>query len=142
MLDSFAIGNLTADPTIRDTNSGSKMCTFTVACRTNQKDPNGGMATAFVQAAVFGRQADTAAMYLKKGSKVAIAGGLSTRDYTAKDGTNRTALQITVDRMEFLTPRGDDDNATQSAAPRSNNQRKTAPQKQETVDDYDPDLPF
>lgn len=138
MLDSFAIGNLTHDPTIRDTNSGGTMCTFTVACRTNQKDPNGGMATAFIQAAVFGRQADTAAKYLKKGSKVAIAGGLSTRDYTAKDGTNRTALQITVDRMEFLTPRDDDNNDAQPSASRGGGQRKPAPQKQATPED----LPF
>ena len=144
MLDAYAIGNLTADPTLRDLSNGNKMCSFTVACRTNQKDTSGQPVTAFVQATVFGRQADSANTYLKKGSKVAVGGGFSTRDYTAKDGTARTALQINVDRMEFLSGRSDGDNEAPSKPSQSASRKsKQAPPPDDDEEEDDgSDLPF
>lgn len=143
MLDANAIGNLTSDPTLRDLPNGNKMCSFTVACRTNQKDTNGQPVTAFVQATVFGKQADSANTYLKKGSKVAVGGAFSTREYTAKDGTARTALQINVDRMEFLSGRSDGDGETASRPAQSASKKaKQAPPPDDGDDNEEDDLPF
>lgn len=142
MLDAYAIGNLTHDPTLRDTQNGNKMCSFSIACRTNQRDTSGQPVTQFVQATVFGKQADTANTYLKKGSKVAINGPFSTRDYTAKDGTARTALQITVDRMEFLSSKSDGETDQPRTAAPAAAKRQSKPAQPQYEEDDGSDLPF
>lgn len=140
MLEAYAIGNLTSDPTLRATNNGGQMCNFSIGCRTSQKDAAGGPVTQFIQVTAFGKQAESAGAYLKKGNKVAVIGGLSTREYTAKDGTARTSVQITANNLEFLTPRGE--GQSESAA-KSAPAAKKAPVKAQPSPEEDPDyLPF
>lgn len=139
MLEANAIGNLTSDPTLRSTANGSQMCNFSIACRTSQKDTAGQAVTQFIQVTVFGKQAESAGTYLKKGSKVAITGSLTTRDYTAKDGTARTSIQITANNMEFLTPRSDEQTVKPAAATAP---KKAAPKPQAVVEENPDDLPF
>lgn len=139
MIEAFGIGNLVRDPELRQTQGGHQMCSFTLACRTNQRDTNNEPITEFIQVTTFGRQAENAAKFLTKGSKAAVSGAFNTRAYTAKDGTNRTALQITADRLEFLSSNNQQgqQGGGQQQATRQRTQNAALP----PVDDPD-ELPF
>ena len=106
MLEATAIGNLTRDPELRSTSGGS-MCNFSIGVRTVQKDAQGGYVSQFVQVTMFGKQAENASTYLKKGSKVAVTGGLSLKDYKTKEGQDRSAMQLIASNIEYLTARSE-----------------------------------
>jgi single-strand DNA-binding protein len=55
--------------------------------------------------AVFGRQAEVADQYLKRGMKVLVDGRLAIRTYTGNDGVERTSVEVTADNFQMLTPR-------------------------------------
>lgn len=137
MLEATAIGNLTSDPTTRTLNNGNTLCSFGLACRTSQRDDSGQPVTEFIQVAVFGRQGENAAKYLRKGSKACVTGGLYTRVYNAKDGTARTSVQLTASNLEFLSARPESEAPQQNTRAASTRTRQAAP----VVEDKD-ELPF
>jgi single-strand DNA-binding protein len=99
-------GNLTADPDLRSTPSGTAVCSLRVACNTRRKDgeewvdkPN------YFNVTVWGAQGENAARYLSKGRPVAIDGRLEWREWEAQDGTKRQATDIIADSVQFLGSR-------------------------------------
>lgn len=98
----FIAGNLTRDPELRALPSGANVATFGVA--TNRvwydQDRNKQEATEFHNIVVFGRQAETTAQYLKKGSGVLVEGRLQTRSWD-KDGQKQYRTEIVADRVQF-----------------------------------------
>lgn len=98
----FVAGNLTRDPEQRALPSGTNVTTFGVA--TNRvwydQDRNKQEATEFHNIVVFGRQADTCAQYLKKGSGVLVEGRLQTRSWE-KDGQKQYRTEIVAERVQF-----------------------------------------
>jgi len=82
----FIIGNLTRDPEMRSIPSGMKVTSFGVATNRVWKDQNGEKKEAadFHNIVVFGRQAETVAQYLKKGSSVLVEGRIQTRSWEDK----------------------------------------------------------
>lgn len=98
----FVAGNLTRDPELRALPSGANVCTFSVA--TNRvwynQDKQKQEATEYHNIVVFGRQAETSAQYLKKGSGVLIEGRLQTRSWD-KDGQKQYRTEIVADRVQF-----------------------------------------
>lgn len=99
----FVFGNITRDPELRALPSGMNVCSFGVATNRVFKDRDGKKQeqTDFHNIVVFGRQADTVAQYLKKGSSVFIEGRMQTRSWDGKDGEKKYRTEIVADRVQF-----------------------------------------
>ncbi len=98
------IGNLTRDPELKAIPSGIKVCSFSVATNRVWKDKNGAKQEAadYHNVVVFGRQAETVAQYMKKGSQVMIEGRMQTRSWDdAGTGTKKYRTEIIADRVQF-----------------------------------------
>lgn len=97
------IGNLTRDPESRALPSGVTVTSFSVATNRVWKDKGGAKqeSTDFHNIVVFGRQAETVAQYLKKGSSVLIEGRIQTRSWEGADGVKKYRTEIVADRVQF-----------------------------------------
>lgn len=95
------IGNLTKDPEIRG--ADTKVASFTLAV--SRKD---GKAD-FPRITCFGKTAEIAERYLKKGSKVAIEGSIRTGSYQDRAGKTVYTTDVNADRVEFLNTREEED---------------------------------
>ena len=95
------IGNLTRDPEMRQTVAGKPVCTFTLAVNRRGRDAG----CDFVSVVCWQTTAETVCKYLHKGDKIAVAGRLQTRSYTAKDGGKRYVTEVVADEVEFLPRR-------------------------------------
>lgn len=99
----FVIGNLTRDPEMKSLPSGIKVTTFSLATNRVWKNKDGATqeGTDYHNIVVFGRQAETAAQYLKKGSNALVEGRMQTRSWDAQDGTKKYRTEIVADRVQF-----------------------------------------
>lgn len=97
------IGNLTRDPELKSLPSGIQVTSFSVATNRVWKDKNGAKqeSTDYHNVVVFGRQAETAAQYLRKGSNVLVEGRMQTRSWDATDGSKKYRTEIVADRIQF-----------------------------------------
>jgi single-strand DNA-binding protein len=103
------IGNLGRDPETRFTNSGSSVTNFSIATTDTFADKTGARQerTDWHNIIVWGKQGETCAQYLKKGSAVYVEGRISYREYEAKDGSGkRKVTEIVAQRVQFLGGRG------------------------------------
>jgi single-strand DNA-binding protein len=118
-------GNLTRDPEQKSLPSGMSVTSFSVATNRvyNDRDGKRQEATEYHNVVVFGRQAETAAQYLKKGQGVFVEGRLQTRSWD-KDGQKQYRTEIVADRVQFGPKSGGGDYSG-SAAPKS----ESAPQQ-------------
>ena len=99
----FIIGNLTGEPEKRTTSKGDTCCTFTVAVN---KRTNGELTKAdFFRVTAWRQLGDLCAQYLAKGRKVAVIGSVAASAYKSNSGELRASLEITADRVEFLSPK-------------------------------------
>ncbi|MDX5446457.1 MAG: single-stranded DNA-binding protein [Zoogloeaceae bacterium] len=106
------IGNLGADPETRYAPSGDAICNLRIATTETWKDKSTGEkreATERHRVARFGRLAEIAAQYLRKGSQVYIEGRLQTRKWQDKDGQDRYTTEIRADEMKMLGGRAGGD---------------------------------
>lgn len=100
----FIIGNLTRDPELKAMPSGTKVCTFGMATNRNFKDKDGNRqeAAEFHNIVVFGRTAELAAQYLKKGSQALVEGRLQTRNWEDKQtGVKKYRTEIVAETVQF-----------------------------------------
>lgn len=100
----FIIGNLTRDPELKAIPSGIKVCSFSVATNRVWKDKNGARQEAadYHNVVVFGRQAETVAQYMKKGSQVMVEGRMQTRSWDDQaTGTKKYRTEVIADRVQF-----------------------------------------
>lgn len=99
-------GNLTRDPELKTLPSGTSVCSFGLATNRvyNDRDGKRQESTDFHNIVVFGRQAETTAQYLKKGSSAFVEGRLQTQSWE-QDGVKRYRTEIVADRIQF-GPRG------------------------------------
>ena len=106
------IGRLGRDPEIKQTKSGSDMCSMTVAVESgfgNNKK------ITWCRVSAFGKNAENSAKYLKKGSLICATGDLAVNEFKGKDGTTKQSLDITADKIVFLSGRqGQTSNGGQS----------------------------
>jgi len=98
------IGNLGRDPETRYTTGGDAVTNLNLATSEQWKDKSGEKQerTEWHRVVLFGRQAEVAGEYLKKGRSVYIEGRLQTRKYTDKDGVEKYSTEIVADRMQLL----------------------------------------
>jgi single-strand DNA-binding protein len=162
------VGNLGRDPETRYMPSGDAMTSITVATTDTWKDKATGEKkeqTEWHRISFFGKLAEIAGQYLKKGSQVYIEGSLRTRKYTDKDGVEKYATDIRADTMQMLGSRqgmgggagagggmggGMDDGGYGSAPPARQNTggggggggSRPAPRPAPNFSDMDDDIPF
>ena len=101
------LGNLGRDPETRYTTGGDAVTNLNIATSEQWKDKSGEKQerTEWHRVVLFGRQAEVAGEYLKKGRSVYIEGRLQTRKYTDKDGVEKYSTEIVGDRMQLLGSR-------------------------------------
>ena len=100
----IVIGNLTRDPELRSLPGGTKVCSFSLATNRVWKDKNGARQEAadYHNVVVFGRQAETVAQYMKKGSSILVEGRMQTRSWDDKNsGEKKYRTEIVADRTQF-----------------------------------------
>lgn len=114
-------GRLTADPTMRQSNSGKAIAGFTVAVD-GFKDKDGNKQTDFIRCTAFGQTAEMLSRYWSKGKEIAIEGNLRQNDYTDNNGTKHNSYQVVVNRVHFCGSKSDNEQQSgnyQSAYPQA-----------------------
>jgi single-strand DNA-binding protein len=99
------IGNLGQDPEVRYASSGDAVVNLNLATTSKWKDKaTGGMKeeTEWHRVSIFGKAAEVAGQYLKKGSAVYVEGKIKSKKYTDKQGIERTAFEITCENFQML----------------------------------------
>jgi single-strand DNA-binding protein len=101
------IGNLGKDPDMSYTTNGVAVTKFSLAVSRNEKTSSGEWQkeTDWYNITAWGRDAETCNNYLKKGNKVYIEGRLALRKYKDRNNVERFSPDVTLSRMELLTPR-------------------------------------
>jgi len=102
----MVFGNLTRDPELKTLPSGMSVTSFAIATNRvyNDRDGKRQEQTEYHNVVVFGKQAETASKYLKKGASAYVEGRLQTRSWE-QDGTKKYMTEIVADRVQF-GPRG------------------------------------
>lgn len=146
------VGNLGADPETRYLPSGEAVANIRVATTDRWKDKASGEmkeVTEWHRISFFGRLAEIAGEYLKKGSQVYVEGSLRTRKWQDKDGQDRYTTEIRGDVMQMLGSRGGSgeprgEAPVERAAPKASEPPKAAAAKKPAgkFDDMEDDIPF
>jgi single-strand DNA-binding protein len=102
------IGNLGRDPEMRYAPSGDAITNFSIATTDSWKDKNGAKQerTEWHRISMFGKLAEIAGEYLKKGSTCYVEGRLQTRKWQDKEGNEKQTTEIVADRMQMLGGKG------------------------------------
>lgn len=127
----FLIGNLCADPELKETPSGVSVCRFKLAVSRSYTNENGQRDVDFFSVTAWRGLGETIAKYCKKGHKISLIGSIQLRSYEDNEGVKRTAVDVIASEVEFLTPK-------------SSNEEQEAPSKKPTLVecDDDSDIPF
>jgi single-strand DNA-binding protein len=139
-------GNLTRDPELRTTPSGTSVCSLRVACNTRRKDASTGEWTDkpnYFDVTVWGMQGENCAQYLAKGRPVGVDGRLEWREWQDQSGNKRQSVDIIADSVQFLGSREGGENGgrftPQSDVPADTGDFEKAPVGAGGSDD---DIPF
>ena len=151
------IGNVGGDPETRYMPNGNAVTNITLATSESWKDKQTGQQqerTEWHRVVFFGRLAEIAGEYLRKGSQVYVEGSLRTRKWQGQDGQDRYTTEIVVDingNMQLLGGRGGSSDEPrqprpqrepQQAARPAPSQPKPAQQPAPDYDSFDDDIPF
>ena len=138
-------GNLTRDPELRSTPSGTSVCSLRIACNTRRKNASGEWVDKpnYFDVTVWGAQGENCAQYLQKGRPVAIDGRLEWREWEDQQGNKRQSVDIIADSVQFLGSREGGENGgrftPQSDVPVDTADFEQAPAASAAADD---DIPF
>ena len=136
-------GRLTADPELRQTNSGVSVCSFTVAVnRRFSKD--GEREADFINCQAWRQTAEFICNYFKKGSSICIVGAIQTRSWEDQNGQKRFATEVVADEAYFVDGKNDGAGA-EGASPTNYTPTAYNPQqsaKFEEIPDNGEPLPF
>ena len=149
------LGNLTRDPELRYTPSGTPVATFGLAMnrRSGQGDER-REEVCFVDIVAFGREAETASEFLSKGRAALIEGRLQWRSWEGQDGQKRSKHEVVAERIQFM-PRTREEGmertvpgAGMEQAPPGPGMERSSPRPTRTVEEFDvppledDDIPF
>lgn len=147
------IGNLGVDPEVRYSPSGAAVTNIRIATSESWRDRQTGEMqerTEWHRIVFFGKLAEIAGEYLRKGSKVYVEGRLQTRKWQGQDGQDRYTTEVVANEMQMLDGRGGSGGGMgDSSGGGRPQQQGNAPQRQEAnaqseppMDDFDDDIPF
>ena len=99
------IGNMTADPELKQTTGGISVCSFSIAVnRRFAKADQGQQNVDFINIVTWRQQAEFVARYFKKGNPILICGQLQTRTWSDNQGQKRYATEVVADEVSFVAP--------------------------------------
>ena len=135
------VGNLTRDPELRHTPSGTAVTTLRIAVNDRVKRGEEWQDAAYYfDVTVWGRDAENCAQYLAKGRPIGVQGKLTWREWDAQDGTKRQAVEVTANTVQFLGSRdGGGEGGGQQFVPQGAAQASSADFPAAAADD---DIPF
>ncbi|HEX4918784.1 MAG TPA: single-stranded DNA-binding protein [Limnobacter sp.] len=153
------VGNLGKDPDVRYLPDGGAVVNLALATSSNWKDKNTGEKreeTEWHRVVMYGRLAEIAGEYCKKGRSIYVEGRLKTRKWQDQQGVDRYTTEIVADQMQLLGGRdgggggggsyggGDDFESSPAPARSSGGGMRSSPQRQapQSVADLDDDIPF
>jgi single-strand DNA-binding protein len=139
------IGNLGKDPETRYMPSGDAITNISIATTEKWKDKNGEMQeqTEWHRVAFFGKLAEIAGEYLKKGAQVFVQGRLQTRKWQDKDGNDKYTTEVIAHKMLMLGRRPDGGEERDEAPPQRQQQQPARSAKAGgKFDDFEDDIPF
>lgn len=123
-------GNVTRDPELRYTPSGTAVCSFGVATNHSiKKDDQWTDVPTFHNIVVWGKQAEYISGVIKKGMRISLTGRIDNRQYDAKDGTKRYISEIIADTVVPFTNRA----STEGSSEETPTEDNTPPTESETV---------
>lgn len=108
-------GNLTRDPELRQTPSGTSVLSFSVAVNDRRKDASTGEwrdFPNFIDAVVFGNRSEPLARILRKGSKISLHGKLRQSQWETQDGQKRSKVEIVADEVELMQQKPEEDRSS------------------------------
>ncbi len=99
------VGNLGADPEVREARSGTTICGLRIATSERRKDASGEWTdhTEWHRVTAFGKTAETCARYLQKGRQVYVEGRIETQKYQDKEGRDKYSTQVIASAVRFLS---------------------------------------
>ena len=99
------VGNMTADPELKQTTAGTSVCSFSIAVnRRFTKADQGQQTVDFINIVAWRQQAEFVSRYFKKGNPILICGQLQTRTWNDNQGQKRYATEVIADEVTFVTP--------------------------------------
>ncbi len=142
------IGNLTRDPELRYTPSGAAVCTFSIATNRSWTTDAGEKREEadFHRIVAWNKLAELCSQFLTKGRKVYVEGRLSTRNWTAQDGTQKNTTEVVIDDMILLDSRrtevgggkpAEEETQPQTSPPADSEESKIKPTKKSKSPDKD-----
>ena len=136
MLNVVAItGRLTADPELKKTNTGTSVCSFTVAVDRNFVKQGEERQADFLEVVAWKNAAEFVSKYFQKGSMIAVQGTIQTRNWEDKNGNKRKSTEIIADQISFCGGKAEEKPA------KPNIEYEVPPEMYEVPDD-DEKLPF
>lgn len=111
------LGRLTKDPEVKKTQSGTSVCSFTIAVDRRFKNADGTRQTDFIPCVGWRQVADIIGQHFHKGSKIGIIGSIQTRTYEDNTGRNVFVTEVLAEQIEFIDKRSDDQKQTQTPPP-------------------------
>ena len=145
------IGNLGIDPEVRYMPSGGAVANLRIATSENWKDKQTGEMqerTEWHRVVMFGRLAEIAGEYLKKGAKIYVEGRLQTRKWQGQDGQDRYTTEIVANDMQMLDTRsggavaGANQDPGHERMPEAESGGQSGSSSSTAVDEFDDDIPF
>lgn len=107
------VGRLTADPELKQTQSGISVTSFSIAV----DRPGSQDTTDFIPVVAWRQNGEFVAKYCRKGQRIGLTGKLTSRKYEDRDGNKRTAYEVVADRVEFVESKPKADSLDVSAEP-------------------------
>lgn len=135
------IGNLGRDPELKMTPGGQALARFSIATTETWKNPQGEKQskTEWHNVVIWGKQAEIAEKYLRKGAQVMVEGKIQYREYTGQDGVKRTACDIRCDHFVML---GKKEDGQRSSGPADGFDDPMPPPPAPGAGGFDDDIPF
>ena len=149
----FLMGNLTRDPELRYTPSGTAVCDFGLAVNRRWRGQDGEQRdeTCFVDITAWARQAEVISEYCRKGRPLFVEGRLRLDSWETQDGQKRSKLKVTLEGFQFIGGRGDGGRSSERGesgdqprkrAPAGPPQEQDKPQEDAGFSPGDDDIPF
>lgn len=142
-------GNLTRDPQLSYTPNNTPVCEFGMAINRRWRDRDGNQKdeVCFVDLNAYGRTAETINQYMRKGRAILVEGRLRFRQWTNKEGQNRSKLDVLVETFSFLDSGGGSGGGANANRPAARPGQAGPSEEAPPADDYgpppeDPNIPF
>ena len=103
------IGNMVADPELKQTPNGISVCRFRLAVQRKYRAAEQGQQTAdFLDVVAWRQSAEFVSKYFKKGSPILVCGQIQSRNWEDKDGAKRYSVEIIADEVSFVASKSDE----------------------------------